>query len=133
MEGYQKWIAYCQSKLANLLFAYELQRRTGAKGEDPISVAAHPGYASTNLQRSSSLFSFTNPFMAQSQEMGALPTLYAATNPGIKGGEFIGPDGFLGQRGYPHKARSSGRSHDPETARRLWEVSEELTGVRFKI
>ena len=71
--------------------------------------------------------------MAQSQEMGALPTLYAATNPEIEGGEFIGPDGFLAQRGYPHKARSSARSYDPETAQRLWQVSEELTGIRFDV
>ena len=132
-KSYQKWLAYGQSKLANLLFAYELQRRSAKKGDNPISIAVHPGYAATNLQNSSSFFSFTNNFMAQSQEMGALPTLYAATNPEIEGGEFIGPDGFLAQRGYPHKARSSARSYDPETAQRLWQVSEELTGVRFDV
>ena len=70
--------------------------------------------------------------MAQSQEMGALPSLYAATSPDIEGGEYIGPDGFLGQRGYPQKARSSGSSYDPATAQRLWEVSEEITGVHFE-
>ena len=132
-KSYQKWLAYGQSKLANLLFAYELQRRSAKNGDNPISIAVHPGYAATNLQNSSSFFSFTNNFMAQSQEMGALPTLYAATNPEIEGGEFIGPDGFLAQRGYPHKARSSARSYDPETAQRLWQVSEELTGVRFDV
>ena len=132
-KGYQKWLAYGQSKLANLLFAYELQRRSAKNGVNPISIAVHPGYAATNLQNSSSFFSFTNNFMAQSQEMGALPTLYAATNPEIEGGEFIGPDGFLAQRGYPHKARSSARSYDPETAQRLWQVSEKLTGVRFDV
>ncbi|MFN2150489.1 MAG: oxidoreductase [Anaerolineales bacterium] len=132
-KSYQKWLAYGQSKLANLLFAYELQRRSAKKGDNPISIAVHPGYAATNLQNSSSFFSFTNNFMAQSQEMGALPTLYAATNPEIEGGEFIGPDGFLAQRGYPHKARSSARSYDPETAQRLWQVSEKLTGVRFDV
>jgi NAD(P)-dependent dehydrogenase (short-subunit alcohol dehydrogenase family) len=132
-KGYQKWLAYGQSKLANLLFAYELQRRSAKNGKHPISIAVHPGYAATNLQNTSSLFSFTNSFMAQSQEMGALPTLYAATSPEMQGGEYIGPDGFLAQRGYPHKARSSGRSYDLETARRLWEVSEELTGIRFTL
>ena len=71
--------------------------------------------------------------MAQSQKMGALPTLYAATSSEIQGGEYIGPDGFLGQRGYPHHARSSGRSHELETAQRLWEVSEQLTGVNFSL
>ena len=130
-KRYQKWMAYGQSKLANLLFAYELQRRSANNAGSPISVAVHPGYAATNLQHTSSFFSFTNHFMAQSQEMGALPTLYAATSPEIQGGEFIGPDGFLAQRGYPHKARSSKRSHDSEAARRLWEVSEELTGIQF--
>ena len=130
-KSYQKWLAYGQSKLANILFAYELQRLSSQHGDSPISIAVHPGYAATNLQKSSSLFSFTNKFMAQSQEMAALPTMYAATSPEIQGGEFIGPDGFMGQRGYPQQARSSGRSYDLETAQRLWEVSEEITGVRF--
>jgi NAD(P)-dependent dehydrogenase (short-subunit alcohol dehydrogenase family) len=132
-ETYGKWAAYGQSKLANVLFAYELNRRTAQNGKNPVSIAVHPGYAATNLQNSSSFFSFTNNIMAQSQKMGALPTLFAATNLEVQGGEYIGPDGFLGQRGYPHKARSSARSHDLETARRLWQVSEELTSVRFEI
>jgi NAD(P)-dependent dehydrogenase (short-subunit alcohol dehydrogenase family) len=130
-NSYQKWMAYGQSKLANILFAYELQRRSSQNGGNPISIAVHPGYAATNLQKSSSFFSFTNKFMAQSQEMGALPTLYAATHPDIRGGEYIGPDGFLAQRGYPKQARSSSRSYDLETAKRLWQVSEELSGVQF--
>ena len=130
-KSYQKWRAYGQSKLANILFAYELQRRSSQNGDSPISIAVHPGYAATNLQNSSSFFSFTNKFMAQSQEMGALPTLYAATHPEIKGGEYIGPDGFLAQRGYPKKARSSGRSYDLATAQQLWEISKKMTGVSF--
>jgi NAD(P)-dependent dehydrogenase (short-subunit alcohol dehydrogenase family) len=130
---YQKWLAYGQSKLANVLFGYELQRRVARKGKNPISIVVHPGYAATNLQHTSTLFSFLNPIMAQSQEMGALPTLYAATSPDIHGGEYIGPDGFLGQRGYPHQARSSGRSYDQDYAQRLWEVSEELTGMEFDV
>jgi NAD(P)-dependent dehydrogenase (short-subunit alcohol dehydrogenase family) len=130
---YQKWLAYGQSKLANVLFGYELQRRSARRSNNPISIVAHPGYAATNLQHTSSLFSMLNLIMAQSQEMGALPILYAATSPEIQGGEYIGPDGFLGQRGYPHKARSSGRSHDQDTAQRLWEVSKELTGIQFDL
>jgi NAD(P)-dependent dehydrogenase (short-subunit alcohol dehydrogenase family) len=133
-EGfYQKWLAYGQSKLANVLFGYELQRRVSQNGKNPISVVVHPGYAATNLQHTTTLFSLLNPIMAQSQEMGALPTLYAATSPDIRGGEYIGPDGFLGQRGYPHEAISSRLSRDEDTARRLWEISEEMTQVQFNI
>jgi NAD(P)-dependent dehydrogenase (short-subunit alcohol dehydrogenase family) len=127
---YQKWLAYGQSKLANVLFGYEFQRRVSRNGRNPISVVAHPGYAATNLQRTSTLFSVLNPIMAQSQEMGAL---YAATSPEIRGGEYIGPNGFLGQHGYPHKARSSHLSQDPYQSQQLWEVSEQLTGIQFKM
>ena len=128
---YFTWMVYSQSKLANLLFAYELQRRLAKLGENPISVGAHPGYAATNLQHSSALFTFLNPIMGQSQAMGALNSLYAATHPALHGGEFIGPDGFLAQRGYPHLAHSSKRSHDEAAAEELWEVSAELTGVSW--
>jgi NAD(P)-dependent dehydrogenase (short-subunit alcohol dehydrogenase family) len=130
---YQKWLAYGQSKLANVIFGYELQRQAAQNGGNPISVVVHPGYAATNLQHTTTFFRSLNPIMAQSQEMGALPTLYAATSPEIKGGEYIGPDGFMGQRGYPHKARSSGASLNQQTAERLWEVSEALTGIRIEI
>jgi len=130
---YQKWLAYAQSKLANVLFGLELQRRVARSGNNPISIIAHPGYAATNLQRTSKLYSMLNPIMAQSQEMGALPILYAATSPEIRGGEYIGPDGFLGQRGYPHKALLSRGSRNQDTAKRLWEVSEELTQIRFNL
>lgn len=130
---YQKWLAYGQSKLANILFGYELQRRTSRNGKNPISIVVHPGYAATNLQHTSTFFSLLNPIMAQSPEMGALPILYAATDSQIRGGEYIGPDGFLGQHGYPHVARSSRLSQDEGTARHLWEVSEKLTGVQFNI
>jgi len=128
---YQRWLAYCQSKLANVLFGYELQRRMVRSGNNPISIVAHPGSAATNLQHTSTLFRLLNPIIAQSQEMGALPILYAATSPEVHGGEYIGPDGFLGQHGYPHKARSSPRSYDQDLARHLWEVSEELTQIRY--
>ncbi len=139
---YHPWAAYAQSKLANLLFAYELQRRLAAAGSKTISVAAHPGYAATNLQRvgpemSGSklgmwLMAASNRLLAQSAAMGALPEVYAATSPRVQGGDYIGPDGPLGQRGFPKKVRSSPRSYDLDAAARLWAVSEALTGVRFE-
>lgn len=133
-EGfYQKWLAYGQSKLSNLLFAKELQRRCALNGGNPISIAVHPGYAATNLQDTSWFFSLVNPLMAQSAEMGALPTLYAASSPEVHGGEYIGPDGFLGQHGYPHPARPSKAARNMDTARRLWDVSEQLTGMQYGI
>jgi len=128
---YKKWNAYGLSKLANLLFTYELQRRLERAGKDVIAVAAHPGYTATNLQTHSGLFSFLNNFLAQKQEMGALPTLYAATSPDMHGGDYIGPDGLMEQRGYPKKVQSNDASHDEEVAQKLWQVSEELTGVQF--
>lgn len=140
-KGYQRWIAYSQSKLANLLFAYELQRRFAATGARAISVACHPGYADTELQKvgprmdgfalGEVMSGMLNRVFAQSAGMGALPTLYAATAPEVHGGDFIGPDGLGGARGYPVPQRSNARSYDPELARRLWEVSEQLTGVRY--
>jgi NAD(P)-dependent dehydrogenase (short-subunit alcohol dehydrogenase family) len=130
---YYTWLAYGQSKLANVLFAYELQRRLSGKGGNPTSLAAHPGYAATNLQRHSRLWSYLNTIYAQSQEMGALPVLYAAAHPEIAGGEYLSPDGFLGQRGYPYIGFSSPLSHNQAIARRLWEVSEQLTGVKYEI
>ncbi len=139
-NGYSGWGAYFQSKLANLLFTYELERKLKTSGAKAISVASHPGYASTNLQlvsaqmESSSfqenLWKSMNACVAQSAEMGALPTLYAATNPYIQGGNFIGPR-VLGWRGYPKKVQSSKRSKDKAVASKLWSVSEELTGVAY--
>jgi NAD(P)-dependent dehydrogenase (short-subunit alcohol dehydrogenase family) len=140
-RSYHKWAAYSQSKLANLLFAYELQRKFEANGARAISVVTHPGYAATNLQSQgpsmagSTLLGWVmrlgNRLFAQSPEMGALPSLYAATAPDIQGGDFIGPDGFMGQWGYPTRVHSSQRSHDEDTARKLWAVSEELTSVHY--
>ncbi len=127
-----RWIAYCQSKLANLLFAYELQRRLSKSGAKTVSLGAHPGWTSTELQRHASMFRFLNPVIGQTPDMGALPTLYAATAENIQGGEYIGPDGFLGQRGYPHKINPSRQSRNERIGKRLWEVSEELTGVRYE-
>jgi NAD(P)-dependent dehydrogenase (short-subunit alcohol dehydrogenase family) len=136
---YQNWRAYGQSKLANLMFALELDRRARAAGSALRSLAAHPGYAATNLQfagpaawHERALMGLTNRLVAQSAEMGALPSLYAATVPDLPSGSFIGPDGFMEQRGYPHPVSGNARSQDTEVARRLWDVSEELTGVHYE-
>jgi NAD(P)-dependent dehydrogenase (short-subunit alcohol dehydrogenase family) len=134
---YFRWWAYGQSKLANLLFARELDRRLRASGSTVSSLAAHPGYAATNLQSAApplldrTIMRVTNALIAQSAEMGALPMLYAATKPGLDGGLFIGPDGFEEQRGYPKVVRPVRAGRDDETAERLWSVSEELTGVAY--
>ena len=132
---YFRWNAYGQSKLANLLFALELDRRLRAAGSTVKSLAAHPGYAATNLQSAGPpLFDrlvmvASTALIAQSDEMGALPSLYAATQPGLEGGTYIGPDSFREQRGHPTIVQPSGRARDAETARRLWEVSERLTAA----
>ena len=136
---YFRWLAYGQSKLANLLFALELDRRLRATGSAIKSVAAHPGYAATNLQHTGPprvdelLMLVPNKVIAQSGEMGALPILYAATEPGIEGGAFVGPDGIAEQRGHPTTVSPNAAARDEETARRLWEVSEEMTGVHFEL
>jgi NAD(P)-dependent dehydrogenase (short-subunit alcohol dehydrogenase family) len=132
---YQRWLAYGQSKLANLLFMMELQRRLDAAGSEVRSVAAHPGYAATNLQFHTQsiqdqLMGLGNRLFAQSAAMGALPTLYAATED-VPGAAYVGPDGLLEQRGHPHLVDMSGAAKDEQAARRLWERSEELTGVTF--
>jgi NAD(P)-dependent dehydrogenase (short-subunit alcohol dehydrogenase family) len=133
---YFRWNAYGQSKLANLLFALELDRRLRASKSTVKSLAAHPGYASTNLQSAAAplvdrlVMKVGNAVIAQSDEMGALPQLYAATEPGVEGGIYVGPDGPGEQRGHPTVAQPNGRARDPESARRLWQVSEELTSVR---
>ncbi|NEW38855.1 SDR family NAD(P)-dependent oxidoreductase [Nocardia cyriacigeorgica] len=132
---YQRWPAYGQAKLANLMFAYELQRKLTAAGWSKLSVAAHPGYAATELQSHTESIQDTvmavgNRIFAQSAEMGALPELYAATAD-VEPGAYYGPTGWRGLRGYPGRSGSSKRSKDEETARRLWELSERLTGVTF--
>jgi NAD(P)-dependent dehydrogenase (short-subunit alcohol dehydrogenase family) len=134
---YQRWAAYGQSKLANLLFTYELQRRLAAAGSTVRSVAAHPGYAATNLQSHTEslqdrLMALGNRLVAQSADMGALPTLYAAVID-LPSGTYIGPDGLFEQRGHPKRIGSNAASRDPDVARRLWDLSEELTGVTYKI
>jgi NAD(P)-dependent dehydrogenase (short-subunit alcohol dehydrogenase family) len=136
---YGRWAAYGQSKLANLLFTFELDRRLRASGSSVRAIAAHPGYSATHLQSAAApqpdrfLMAISNAIMAQSAEMGALPTLYAATQPGIEGGTYIGPDGLFEQRGYPTEVKARPSAYDEASARRLWEVSEELTGVKFPL
>ncbi|WP_030208252.1 oxidoreductase [Streptomyces sp. NRRL S-87] len=135
-RDYRPWRAYQQSKLANLLFTRELQRRLTEAGSPVTAHAVHPGYAATNLQgRSASavqrlVLAVTNRLMAQSDAMGALPTLYAATQP-LPGDSYTGPDGRGELRGHPGPAQRSAHAQDDLRARRLWDLSEQLTGVRF--
>ena len=130
---------YAQSKFANVLFGLELDRRLRAGGVPIRSVLAHPGYAATNLQSTGptgvlkQLLKIANRVVAQSVDMGALPSLYAATDPSVESGQFIGPDGRGEWRGHPTVVLPVESATSPETARRLWELSEELTGVRYDL
>jgi NAD(P)-dependent dehydrogenase (short-subunit alcohol dehydrogenase family) len=132
-RGYAPWQAYCQSKLANQLFALELQRRLGAAGCSVLVTAAHPGWTATDLQRYTRLVRFLNHFLAMKPAQGALPTLRAATDPQARGGAYYGPDGFLQMRGHPKRIEMVKQAHNREDATRLWEISEKLTGVRFNL
>ncbi|GIO69845.1 oxidoreductase [Paenibacillus sp. JTLBN-2024] len=129
-RNYKPARGYAQSKLANLLFTYELQRRLVAAGQSTLAAAAHPGWSATNALRHSSMMRRLNPLFAQPSKMGVLPTLYAATAPNVQGGDYFGPT-RLELRGYPKKVDSNTRSHDEAAARRLWTVSEELTQVKY--
>ncbi|TNE92407.1 MAG: SDR family NAD(P)-dependent oxidoreductase [Deltaproteobacteria bacterium] len=139
--GYSNWDAYARSKVANLLFTYELQRRLARAQAPVIAVAGHPGYADTDLQFVAprvagskfmgGIMSLGNKLLAQSADMGALPQLYAATHPDVVGGDYYGPGGLGEFRGYPKKVDSSKRSHDTDLQRQLWDQSVELTGVDF--
>jgi len=140
-RSYYKWFAYGQSKLANLLFTFELQRRADKAGAKLLAVGCHPGYAATNLQSAGprmqgasgmeSFWGTMNGMFAQSAAMGALPTLYAATSPEVRGGDYIGPDGIAEMWGHPTKVACSIAAKDPAVAARLWEVSEQLTNVHY--
>jgi NAD(P)-dependent dehydrogenase (short-subunit alcohol dehydrogenase family) len=138
-HGYDRFAAYGQSKLANLLFTYELQRRLAARQQPTtVALAAHPGSSSTELARNVPAFvkpAFTvlGPLLFQSAAAGALPTLRAATDPDGEGGQYYGPDGLAEQRGHPKVVSSSKQSHDEDLQRRLWKVSEELTGVTYPL
>jgi NAD(P)-dependent dehydrogenase (short-subunit alcohol dehydrogenase family) len=130
-KKYKKAASYGQSKIANLLFTCELQRRLEEAGAETIAVAAHPGWTATNLQRTVGLFRALNPVFAMKPWQGALPTLYAATSEDVKGGEYYGPHGFYEMRGYPTRVGSNSESRDENVAARLWQVSEELSGVSY--
>jgi NAD(P)-dependent dehydrogenase (short-subunit alcohol dehydrogenase family) len=133
---YSRWRAYGQSKLANLLFTLELQRRLGEAGSDVRALAAHPGWTATKLQSHSGsrvlngLMAVGNRTWAMQEEQGVLPILYAATQD-LPGAGYVGPDGLGEMRGYPALVGRSSAASDEETARRLWELSEQLTGVTF--
>jgi len=133
-RSYSRVAAYSQSKLANLMFTYELQRRLSGAGTT-LAVAAHPGLAATELTRNSPAIAafFYTRLLSQKAVIGALPVLRAATDPGVLGGQYYGPGGLFGARGYPKLAESSRQSHDAALQRRLWTVSEELTGVSFPV
>ena len=140
---YRAWSTYGQSKLANLLFTSELQRRLTDYGTSTIAVAAHPGFTATNLQGVAAkmrgnavefqITEFINRRIGQSPEMGALPTLFAATAPGLPGDSYVGPKDFKEIRGYPTLVGRSGAAKDLQAARRLWDISTQLTGVEYPI
>jgi NAD(P)-dependent dehydrogenase (short-subunit alcohol dehydrogenase family) len=135
-KGYSRWFPYVQSKLANLLFTSELQRRATGADADLLAVAAHPGYAATSL--SSGLptvyrlgAKLSDRLFAQPDRMGALPQLYAATMPDVGSDDYWGPDGFMERRGWPKRVGRSRAARDGDAARRLWEASEKLTGITY--
>lgn len=131
-KGYSRWRFYGQSKLANLMFALELHRRLHERGSRIKAIAAHPGYAATNLQGYVPGGTLFNALLAQSQERGCYPSVFAATAPEVESGGYYGPDGFMEMRGrHPARAFVRGLARDRDLARRLWEVSEQLTGVRY--
>jgi NAD(P)-dependent dehydrogenase (short-subunit alcohol dehydrogenase family) len=138
-RSYRPRAAYQRSKFANVVFGLELDRRLRAAGSPVKSVLAHPGYSATNLQVTGprgamkAFLRVGNALAAQSAERGALPQLYAATAEGVAGGEFYGPDGWREARGFPTRVEPVRRARDPELGRRLWEVSEELTGVSYSL
>jgi NAD(P)-dependent dehydrogenase (short-subunit alcohol dehydrogenase family) len=140
-RGYRRWPAYGASKLANLQFALELDRRAQAAGLDLTSVAAHPGFTATELQTTgpqlggsslwARLLAAVTPLAGQRADAGALPSLYAATEPGLPGGTLVGPSRLLGLHGPPKVTGMSGAARDPRAAANLWKLSEETTGVTF--
>ena len=138
---YAKWLAYGQTKLANLLFTAELDRQAQSAGSTLVAAAAHPGYARTHLSAAGPEMSgnkimyrltrISDQVMGQSDELGALPQLYAATMPDVRGNDYFGPDGPFQSRGYPTRVGRTSRASSAEDARRLWAMSEEMTGVTY--
>jgi NAD(P)-dependent dehydrogenase (short-subunit alcohol dehydrogenase family) len=141
-RGYKPMLAYGQSKLANLLFTFELARRLKAAGltvprralgsTGLLVAAAHPGWTATNLQQHNGLIDRINPIFGMKPLAGALPTLRAATDPAVESGDYYGPDGLFEMRGAPVKVGTTRRAKDPVAAARLWEISEQRTGVRYE-
>lgn len=140
--GYKPWPAYRRSKLANLLFGFELERRLERAEAPAISVVVHPGVSNTNLFAAgpgsgggimAKIIPAFIALVAQSEAQGALPTLYGATAPEVHGGHFYGPDGFRQMRGYPVEVRAETQAYDETLAQKLWQVSEEVTGVRYPL
>jgi len=137
-RSYRAWAAYSQSKLANLLFTYELQRRLNAAGSGALAVAAHPGWARTELQRHAGWISWlrtlgVEALLSQDALGGALPLLRAATDPTAKGGDYFGPSGFQEMKGAPVQVQSHARAQDADLQRRLWRCSELSTGVAYAV
>lgn len=130
---YKKMRAYGDSKIANIYFTYELQSRLKKNGKATFVTAAHPGWTATELQRHTRLISFLNHLIAQDITMGALPTLYAAVAENATRGGYYGPSGWREMRGYPKKVESNARAHNQDIAEKLWEISEEMTGVKFDL
>jgi NAD(P)-dependent dehydrogenase (short-subunit alcohol dehydrogenase family) len=131
-KKYKKMETYGQSKVANLFFTYELQRKLEAIGSKTIAVAAHPGWAVTNLSQHHKLFEIIAPVFGQTALEGAWPLLYAATDSDVKGGDYYGPEGFMEIKGHPKKVLSNTYSQNLQVADQLWEKSVELTGVKFE-
>jgi NAD(P)-dependent dehydrogenase (short-subunit alcohol dehydrogenase family) len=142
-KSYDKWRAYSQSKLCNLLFAYELERRLRKANTKAVSLGCHPGYAATELQGKgpdmegsrlmAGIMAIGNSLFAQSAEAGAWPTVFAAVSRDARGGDYIGPMGLGKMRGAPGRQKSNRDSHDEAKAQRLWEISEKLTSVRYDL
>ncbi len=130
-KRYSAMSAYCQSKLANLHFTLELDRRLKASSVDVLATASHPGWSATELQRHVGFFNFLNSFLAQSQADGALPTLLAAVSPDVRGGDYWGPQRWREMNGPPGPAKISAHALNDEHAARLWQVSQEMTGVSY--
>lgn len=135
---YHRGAAYAQSKLANVMFSYDLQRRLAAAGAPTIALAAHPGFTDSELTRHvwkpvAPIMRFAGPFVGQHPAKGALPQLLAATAPHARGGQYWGPRGLFELRGYPTLVKSSAKSLDEVAQRRLWAIAEDLTGVHYPV
>ena len=128
---YKTMQAYSDSKIANLYFTYELVNRLKGQGNAPLVTCAHPGWTKTELDRHSGFAAFLGNAIAQTVQIGTLPTLRAATDLGAKSNDYFGPSGFMEIRGNPVIVKSNARSHDEKAAKRLWNLSEEMTGIKF--